>query len=245
MPRKRNLLHFLHRCHGFKEMSKITTRTKVLQGRLAKTQKRKKTPDPLQILAKASLAKDGTWLGTPSPNFKKFGENFVICEFFVQFTGFGHLKRRAPRAAVLKECSEFWKLGIFGKGMQREKLPILGRSLILRFEPPKAQNTSKKWLSAHFLSCRKWPWEKWFLRGQNNSKFINSTWDGKYTDQAFQWAILHLIWTSGTHSKVAAKVRGRESQGARMWELTLPELTFLVKKHCFDYGWLFLLVDDG
>jgi len=28
--------------------------------------------------------------------------------------------------------------------MQREKLPILGRSLILRFEPPKAQNTSKK-----------------------------------------------------------------------------------------------------
>jgi len=28
--------------------------------------------------------------------------------------------------------------------MQKEKLPILGRSLILSFEPPKAQNTSKK-----------------------------------------------------------------------------------------------------
>jgi len=60
MPKNKNLLHFMHRCHGFKEMSKIPARTKVLQGRLAKTQKRKKTPDPLQILAKASLAEHGT-----------------------------------------------------------------------------------------------------------------------------------------------------------------------------------------
>ena len=60
MPKKKNLFHFLHRCHGLREMSKISARTKVLQGRLAKTQKRKKTPDPLQILAKASLAEHGT-----------------------------------------------------------------------------------------------------------------------------------------------------------------------------------------
>ena len=179
MPRKKNLLHFFHRCHGFKEMSKIPARTKVLQGRLAKAQKRRKTPDPLQTLAKASLTKHGTWLGTPSPNFKKFGENFVICEFFVQFTGLGHWNGLTPGETILEDCSEFWKLGIFGKGMQKEKLPVLGGSLILSFEPPKAQNTSKKWLSAHFLSCRKWPWEKWFFRGQINTKFRNSTWDGK------------------------------------------------------------------
>ena len=179
IPRKKNLFHFLHRCHGLREMSKIPARTKVLQGRLAKAQKRRKTPDPLQTLAKASLNEHGTWLGTPSPNFKKFGENFVICEFFVQFTGFGHWNGLTPGETILENCSEFWKLGIFGKGMQREKLPILGRSLILRFEPPKAQNTSKKWLSADFLSCRKWPWENWLLRGQINSKSRNSTWDGK------------------------------------------------------------------
>ena len=34
-------------------------------------------------------------------------------------------------------------------------------------------------------------------------------------------------------------------QGARPFEPALPELTFFVKKHCFDYGWPFLLVDDG
>jgi len=53
--KEENLFHVLHRCHGFREMSKIPARTKVLQGRLAKAQKRRKTPDPLQILAKASL----------------------------------------------------------------------------------------------------------------------------------------------------------------------------------------------
>ena len=179
MPRKKNLFHFLHRYHGLREMSKIPARTKVLQGRLAKAQKRRKTPDPLQTLAKASFTEHGTWLGTPSPNFKKFGENFVICEFFVQFTGFGHWSGLTPRATTQEDCSESQKVDIFGKGMQKLELPILGVNLILRFGPPKAQNTSKFWLSAHFLSCRKWPWEKWFLRGQINTKFRNSTWDGK------------------------------------------------------------------
>ena len=60
MPRKKNLFHFLHRCHGLREMSKIPARTKVLQGRLAKAQKRRKTPDPLQISAKASFIEHGT-----------------------------------------------------------------------------------------------------------------------------------------------------------------------------------------
>ena len=58
MPKKKNLLHFLHRCHGFREMSKIPIDG--IQGRLAKAQKRRKRPDPLQILAEASLTEHGT-----------------------------------------------------------------------------------------------------------------------------------------------------------------------------------------
>ena len=59
IPWKKNLLHFLHKCHGFREMSKISARMKVLQGWLAKAQKRRKTPDPLHILAEASLKEYG------------------------------------------------------------------------------------------------------------------------------------------------------------------------------------------
>ena len=36
-----------------------------------------------------------------------------------------------------------------------------------------------------------------------------------------------------------------ELPGARPELPDLPELPFSVKKHCFDYGWPFLLVDDG
>ena len=36
-----------------------------------------------------------------------------------------------------------------------------------------------------------------------------------------------------------------ELQGARPKVPALPELTFLVKERYFDYGWLFLLVDEG
>ena len=106
MPKKKNLLHFLHRCHGLREMSKIPARTKVLQGRLAKAQKRRKTPDPLQNLAKASLNEHGTLLGTPSPNFKKFGENFVNCAFFVPKSGFPP-QQVARRARPIRWATPF------------------------------------------------------------------------------------------------------------------------------------------
>ena len=87
IPKKKNLLHFLHMCHGFREMSKLQSPD---PRRLAKALKRRKRSDPLQILAKATFNENGTWLGTPNPNFKKFGENFVNCEFFVPNTGFLH-----------------------------------------------------------------------------------------------------------------------------------------------------------
>ena len=94
MPKKEKILHFLHKCHGFREMSKLQSPD---PRRLAKALKRRKRPDPLQILAKAYLTEHGTWLGTPSPNFKKFGENFVNCEFFVPHIGF--LPQRVAHSA--------------------------------------------------------------------------------------------------------------------------------------------------
>ena len=57
VPKKKNLLHFLHRCHGFREMSKLQSQD---PRRLAKAQKRRKRPDPLHILAEASLKDHGT-----------------------------------------------------------------------------------------------------------------------------------------------------------------------------------------
>ena len=105
MPKKKNLLHFLHRCHGFREMSKLQSPD---PRRLAKALKRRKRPDPLQILAKASLTEHGTWLGTPSPNFKKFGENFVNCEFFVPKTSFLH-QWVTRRARPFHWATPFWE----------------------------------------------------------------------------------------------------------------------------------------
>ena len=57
-------------------------RMKILKAKLRKALKRRKRPDPLQILAEASLAEHETWWETFTPNFSKFGENFVILNFF-------------------------------------------------------------------------------------------------------------------------------------------------------------------
>ena len=48
-----------------------------------KKQKRQKELDRLRIFAEASLIEHSTLLGTPSPNFKKFGENFVNFEISI------------------------------------------------------------------------------------------------------------------------------------------------------------------
>ena len=57
MPKNKNLLHFFQRCHGCREMSKLQSSD---PRRLAKALKRWKRPDPLHILAEASLKDQGT-----------------------------------------------------------------------------------------------------------------------------------------------------------------------------------------
>ena len=125
MPKKKNLLHFFHRCHGFREMSKIQSPD---PRRLAKALKRRKRPDPLQILAKASLTEHGTWLGTPSPNFKKFGENFVICEFFVPITGFSQ-ELVSPRVRpVWRAARNFANLAFLERAFKKKNYQYLGEA---------------------------------------------------------------------------------------------------------------------
>ena len=58
--------------HYWARMHVCKARMKVLQGRLAKALKRRKRPDPLHILAEASLKEHDIKLPHYSTNFKKF-----------------------------------------------------------------------------------------------------------------------------------------------------------------------------
>ena len=155
VPKKKNLLHFLHRCHGFIETSKLQS---LDPRRLAKALKRRKRPDPLQILAKASLIEHG-WLGNPSPNFL-----FVNCEFLCQTQVFlpdGSHPPRDPFIWLLcsMKTQHLW--------IWHEKLHMLThfQEILWSFGPPESQKTSKKWLSATFLTHRKKYWEIAILEG--------------------------------------------------------------------------------
>ena len=76
--------------HYWARMHVCKAKMKVLQRRLAKALKRRKRPDPLRILAEASLKEHGAkWLN-PSTNFKNIWAFLVICEFFGQKTCFLH-----------------------------------------------------------------------------------------------------------------------------------------------------------
>ena len=72
---------------------------KILKARLSKALKRPKRPDPLWILAEASLDEHEALWGIFSPNFSKFGEDFVIFENFGLKTGFSaqHVARHDAR----------------------------------------------------------------------------------------------------------------------------------------------------
>ena len=231
MPRKKNLLQILHRCHGFREMEKIQS---LDPRRLAKALKRRKRPDPLKILAKASLTKHGTWLGTPSQNFKKFGENFVNCEFFVP---------NDPSS---------WKLH-FAKTQHFQifhaKLHMLmdGLEIWWSFGPPESQKTSKKWLSATFVRHRKQSWEIWFLTRKMDSKFQNSSWVGKYTHISFQQAYSCPIWTPESAPKVAPKARDPSGQARDLSGSFFQNALYSSEKRSltqFDFlGWIMILLD--
>lgn len=70
--------------HYWARMHVCKAKIKILKRRLRNALKQQKKPDPLQILAEASMAEHGTLLGTPRPHFKKFGENSVNFEILVK-----------------------------------------------------------------------------------------------------------------------------------------------------------------
>ena len=76
-------------------------RIKILKAKLRRALKHHKRHDRLQILAEASLAQNSAWWGIFSPNFKKFGKNFVNFEIFGLKTGFSAW-RVAPLGARLQ-----------------------------------------------------------------------------------------------------------------------------------------------
>ena len=86
---------------------------KILKARLRRALRRRKRHDQIQILAEDSLAEHGNWWGTFNPNFKEFGENFVIFEFFGHKTGFS--ARR-----VVPPCARLWLAAL-----QRENLVFM------------------------------------------------------------------------------------------------------------------------
>ena len=245
MPRKKNLLHFLHRCHGLREMSKIPARTKVLQGRLAKTQKRKKTPDPLQILAKASLAEHGTWLGTPSPNFKKFGENFVICEFFVPFTSFSRVMSASRARMFWRTARNFENLAFLERACKEKNYQYLGEAWFWDLSLQKLKIHQKNDFLPTFWVAESDLGRNGFWGGKTtpNSEIplgMESRQTKLSNEPSCTWfgPVEPTQKLQKRGAAVRARGRGNESQLCQNWP-------FLVKKHCFDYGWPFLLVDDG
>ena len=109
MPKKKNLLHFLHKCHGFRQMSKLQSPD---PRRLAKALKRRKRPDPLHILAEASLKENGTKYLSHNTNPKKFWAVWVNFGFFQAIYRFSPLTGLTPRATLHLGNSILQKLSI-------------------------------------------------------------------------------------------------------------------------------------
>ena len=87
--------------HYWARMHVCKARMKIMKRRLSKALRRRKRPNPLRILAEASLTGQDTWWRTSTPNLGKFGENFVIFKFLGQKTGFS-VKR------VAHSCAQFF-----------------------------------------------------------------------------------------------------------------------------------------
>ena len=98
--------------HYWARMHVCKAKMKILKRRLSRALKRRKRPDPLRILAKASLAGHDTWWRVFAPNLRKFGEIFVILKYFGLKTGFSVKRVVRPYAHffsghLLKEIFAF------------------------------------------------------------------------------------------------------------------------------------------
>ena len=234
MPKKKNL-HFLHRCHGFREMSELQSPD---PRRLAKAQKGERGPIPsVSWLRLQSRIKALNSLATTQipRNFDNFGWILAFSGNLQVFPINGSHPPRDPSSWQF-HLAKTQHFQIF-----HAKLHMLmdGLEIWWSFGPPESKKTSKKWLSATFLSCRKQSWEIAILEAKMTTKFRNSSWVGKYTHRPFQQAYACSIWTPGSAPKVVPKARDPSGRGARPVRQTSPDFSVQLRKTQFDPVWLF------
>ena len=108
-------------------------------------------------------------------NFEHFGQILVFPGIYRFFPINGSHPPRDPTSWQL----HFAKTQHFQICHEKLHMLINGLEILWSFGPPESQKTSKIWLSATFLSCRKKSWEIAILEGQMTTKFRNSSWVGK------------------------------------------------------------------
>ena len=175
MPKKKNLLHFLHRCHGFREMSKLQSPD---PRRLAKAQKRRKRPNPLHILAEASLKDQGTQKPSHSSNPKK------IWEFWVILAIFGNLQvlapqRVSPPVRPFVMAAPFCKNSTFLDFSCKVTYAYGWTWVFMEFWASRRSKYMQNLTFCPFFELQKQSWENWLLTGNMTSKSKNSSWVGK------------------------------------------------------------------
>ena len=150
------------------------TRIKILKARLRRVLKWCNRHDRLQILAEASFVEHDTWLWTFSPNFNKFGENFVIFDFFWSQNRVFCPTHSATWHALMNGTFSRGKLGIFGFSMINYACSGMAERFHQVLGGLKGQKHLENDLSATFCTHRKQSWEIEVLEGQMTSKFRNS-----------------------------------------------------------------------
>ena len=164
--------------HYWARMHVCKARMKILKRRLREALRRRKRPNPLRILAEASLTGQDTLWRTSTPNLSKFGENFVIFKFLGQKTGFS-VKWVSPSYAhfflghLLEKIFAF--LDFSWLIMHPQTLP---KHFIKIWMVKELKNTMKTNLLPPFAPAGSTSRRNEFLEGKMSSKLGNSTWFG-------------------------------------------------------------------
>ena len=128
--------------------------------------KRRKRPDPLQILAEASLAGHDTRWRVFAPNLSKFGKNFVILKYFGLKTGFSVKRVAHSYAHFFFGTLAEGNLCIFGFFMISYASSGISEAFHQILDGQKAQKHHENHLAATFCTSRKYFSENEVWRGK-------------------------------------------------------------------------------
>ena len=133
----------------------------------------------------------------------------------------------------------------FWKGHAKRKITSTREKLNFEIWASKSSKYIKKMTFCPLFELQKVTLGEMVFEGEKQLQIQKFHLGWKVDRPSFPMSHLALDLDQWNPLKICCKGARTWEPGARTWELTLPELTFLVKKHCFDYGWLFLLVYDG